>query len=427
MVKRKRYQTKNGAYTSGKEIDVKGIVLHSYGTPQPDPNVLAERWDSQNANACVHAHIGKDETIVTLPCEENTGKAARGWHAGSGSKGSANNTHLSAEMTEPATIKYVGGSSWIELGDGSNTKAHVLTTYKNAVEVYAGWCRRHGLDPLADGVILSHREAHARGIASNHGDVEHIWTRFGLSMDQFRRDVKAAMQGDVVDFGGDVTVTDTSGQQVNPLDGTVTVIYTGEDGLNLRKAPAYTAAVAAVAKAGDKYAVTGISADEKWYRLDSGLYVSAVPAYVSFKATEAQKESTVGSGYYRVRTSWDKSDSQIGAFKARENAVELCCQNSGYRVYDPDGKEIYPCTGAPALPVLAYVKIDDLRIRKGPGTTYDYWKKNGKTEYTEKGTFTIIKREDGPGAKEWGLLKSGEEKENRWISLDDEYVDIVNK
>ena len=424
MNKRTRYQTKNRAYTSGKEIDVKGIVLHSYGCPQPDPDVLVKKWDNASASACVHAHIGKDEVVVTLPCEEKSGEAARGWHAGSGSKGSANNSHLSAEMTEPATIKYVGGSNWIELGDGSNTKAHVLATYKNAVDLYAAWCCRHGLDPLADGVILSHREAHARGIASNHGDVEHIWLRFGLSMDQFRRDVKAAMQGGSVDFGGDVAVTDTFGQQVNPLDGTVTVIYTGEDGLNLRKAPAYTAAVAAVAKAGDKYAVTGISADENWYRLDSGLYVSAVPSYVSFKATEAQKESTAGTGYYRVRTAWDKPASQIGAFKAQENAIELCRQNSGYRVYDPDGKEIYPCTDTPALPVLVSVRIDDLRIRKGPGTTYDYHKKAGKPIYTGKGQFTIVRVSDGPGAKQWGLLKAYQENEDGWISLDDDYVSI---
>ncbi len=386
MNKRVKYQTKNRAYTSGRKIAVKGAVLHSYGCPQPDPNVLVKKWDDASVSACVHAHIGKDETIVTLPCEENTGKAARGWHAGSGSKGSANNTHLSAEMTEPATIKYVGGSNWIELGDGSNTKAHVLATYKNAVE--------------------------------------HLWSKFGLTMAQFRRDVKAAMQGGGVDFGEDVTVTDTSGQQVNPLDGTVTVIYNGEDGLNLRKAPAYTAAVAEVAKAGDKHTVTGISTDEKWYRLGSGLYVSAVPAYVSFKATEAQKESTSGTGYYRVRASWDKPDSQIGAFKARENAVELCRQNSGYRVYDPDGEEIYPCTGAPALPMLVSVRIDDLRIRKGPGTTYDYHKKTGKPVYTGKGQFTIVKLSDGPGAKQWGLLKSYQDKEDGWISLDEQYVDL---
>lgn len=49
------------------------------------------------------------------------------------------------------------------------------------------------------------------------------------------------------------------------------------------------------------------------------------------------------------------------------------------------------------------VSIDDLRIRKGPGTDYDW---TGK--YTGKGVFTIIEEHDG-----WGRLKSGE----GWISL----------
>lgn len=424
MDRRNRYQTQNGAYTSGRKIDVKGVILHSYGTPQPDPNVLAERWDNPNANACVHAHIGKDEIIITLPCEEEKGKAARAWHVGSGKSGSGNNTHLSAEMTEPSTIKYVGGANWIELGDGSNTKAHVLTTYKNAVEQFAQWCNFHNRDPLIPGVILSHKEAYERGIASNHGDVEHIWNRFGLTMEQFRVDVAKAMNGKGVDFGGDVEVTDTSGQKVNPLSGTVTIIYKGTDGMNIRKAPDYNAEIMEVADYGKAFMVVGISADEKWYKLESGGFISAVTSYVSFKATEEQKESTAGTGYYRVRKEWKDAASQIGAFKAKEGAIDLCKQNSGYRVYDPDGKEIYPCINEQKLPMSVKVKTASLRIRKGPGTTYDYWKKNGKAEYTGTGTFTIIKTADGPGAKEWGLLKSGAEKEDRWISLDDEYVDI---
>lgn len=422
----KRYQTKNGAYTSRRKIAVKGLMLHSYGFPQPDPNVLAERWDNPSANACVHSHIGKDEIILTLPCGEEKGRAARGWHAGTGISGrSANDTHLSAEMTEPATIKYVGGSKWIELGDGSNTKAHMLATYKNAVAQFAEWCDFYGLDPLADDVIISHSEGYKRGIASNHGDVEHIWKYFGLTMAQFRRDVKAAMQGAGVDFGSDVAVTDTSGQKINPLNGTVTIIYPGADGLNIRKAPDYNADVIQVASKGRIFAVTGISADEKWYRLQDGGFVSAVPAYVKFVATSEQKESTAGTGYYRVRESWSNPDTQIGAFKAQENAVELCKQNSGYRVYDPDGKEIYPCTNGQEAPIRVQVKISNLRIRKGPGTTFDYHKKAGKAICTGNGTFTIIKTADGPGAGLWGLLKSYEAEGSGWIPLDKEYVEVL--
>lgn len=59
------------------------------------------------------------------------------------------------------------------------------------------------------------------------------------------------------------------------------------------------------------------------------------------------------------------------------------------------------------------VSIDDLNIRKGPGTNHD---KVGV--YTGKGVFTIIEVADGPGAIKWGLLKSYADKRNGWISLD---------
>ena len=56
-------------------------------------------------------------------------------------------------------------------------------------------CRRFRLDPLADGVVLCHSEGYARGIASNHADVLHWWRKFGVSMDNFRRDVAEKMKG----------------------------------------------------------------------------------------------------------------------------------------------------------------------------------------------------------------------------------------
>ena len=56
------------------------------------------------------------------------------------------------------------------------------------------------------------------------------------------------------------------------------------------------------------------------------------------------------------------------------------------------------------------VSIDDLNIRKGPGTNYA---RTGK--YTGKGVFTIIETKSGKGSDTgWGKLKSGV----GWISLD---------
>ncbi len=414
--------TQNPCYKAGVSITPKGGMLHSVGCPQPDPLVFVKNWQSGGVSVCVHAVVGKDTVVYQLlPWN------MKGWHCGSGSKGSGNNTLISIEMTEPASIKYTGGASWIETGNGSNTKSHVLATYANAVQFFAYICKKFGFNPEDSNVLMSHHEGNAKGIASNHGDVEHIWNKFGLSMNQFRKDVKKAMDG-----GGITTVPsipvdnmsdNTGGQKVNALNGTVTVIYNGADGLNIRKAPSITADVDQVVYKGT-FIVVGISADEKWYKLESGLFITTIPDYVSFKATEEQKASTAGTGYFRVREAWNKPETQIGAFKSQENAVELCRQNSGYRVYAPTGEEIYPCTDGQEAPIKAQVAVDNLRIRKGPGTTYDYHKKAGKAVYTGKGVFTIVKTADGPGAKLWGLLKAYAGKEDGWISLDEECVEI---
>ncbi len=47
--------------------------------------------------------------------------------------------------------------------------------------------------------IIGHNEAAARGIASNHGDPEHWWRKFGLSMAQFRKDVKKKVEDNMAD------------------------------------------------------------------------------------------------------------------------------------------------------------------------------------------------------------------------------------
>ena len=115
----------------------------------------------------------------------------RGWHGG----GACNNTHIGVEMCEPACIKYTGGSTFT-CSNMEEAKAVAKRTYEAAVELFAMLCKEFDLDPLADGVIISHVEGHKRGIASNHGDPEHLWRQLdmGYTMDGFRKDVKAAMK-----------------------------------------------------------------------------------------------------------------------------------------------------------------------------------------------------------------------------------------
>lgn len=180
--------TKNPCYIAGRKITVKGLMLHSVGCPQPSAMVFVNNWNppANGREVCVHGFIDANtgEVYQTLPWDH------RGWHGG----GSSNNTHIGVEMCEPACIKYTGGSTFT-CSDTATAKAAVKRTYEAAVELFAFLCKQYKLDPLADGVIISHKEGHKRGVASNHGDPEHLWTQLktGYTMDGFRKDVKAAM------------------------------------------------------------------------------------------------------------------------------------------------------------------------------------------------------------------------------------------
>lgn len=180
------FATKNKCYQVGAPLTPQGIMLHSIGVPQPNAAVMARSYNQYQPggqSVCVHGFIQRDGTYYqTLPYN------LRAWHCG----GSANGTHIGIEMTEPASIVYTGGASWRDL-DPAATEAHVRGTYAAAVELFAQLCEQYALDPLEDGVIISHAEGAARGIASAHADPTHLWRAFGLTMDGFRRDVAAAM------------------------------------------------------------------------------------------------------------------------------------------------------------------------------------------------------------------------------------------
>lgn len=179
--------TANKCYQAAIPLHPQGIMLHSIGCPQPNAAVMAQRYNAyqpDGQSVCVHGFVQRDGTYYhTLPY------TMRAWHCG----GAANNTHIGIEMTEPASIVYTGyGSIWRDL-DPAATEAHVRGTYAAAVELFAQLCTQYALDPLEDGVIISHAEGAARGIASAHADPTHLWLAFGLTMDGFRADVAAAM------------------------------------------------------------------------------------------------------------------------------------------------------------------------------------------------------------------------------------------
>ncbi len=176
------YLTQNPCYKAGRTIAVKGLMLHSAGCAQPSASVFVKAWNKPTYSAaCVHAFIDANtgDVYQTLPWN------MRGWHGG----GSCNNTHIGVEMCEPGTIVYPKSGVNFTDKDPAKSKAAVTRTYESAVELFAALCRRFSLDPLQDGVIISHKEGGRRGIATAHVDPEHLWGRYGLTMDGFRRDI----------------------------------------------------------------------------------------------------------------------------------------------------------------------------------------------------------------------------------------------
>ena len=189
---------RNSCFASGTVIEPIGIMVHSTGANNPNLsryvpgneeigfNRTGNHWDQSNAewkekfgeplNKCVHAFIGKlaDGSVgmvQTLPWN------CRGWHAGM----SAGNTrYIGFEICE----------------DGLVDPDYFKATRDAAVELVAELCRMFKLDPLKDGVVICHAEGFRRGVASNHGDIIHWWSKFNYTMDDFRRDVAERMEDD---------------------------------------------------------------------------------------------------------------------------------------------------------------------------------------------------------------------------------------
>jgi len=183
----KSYLTKNPCYNAGRYINVEGFVLHSVGCPQSKASVFSTSWNSPSINVAVHGFIEPGNVYVTLPYRDTKGKAMRCW--GCGSPG--NDMFVQFEMTEPDTINYTSGSNFTINGNIEDAKKLVIANYLTAVELFADACIFHGKHPANKNVILSHKEAHERGLGTNHGDPEHLWQGLGLpyTMDTFRQAV----------------------------------------------------------------------------------------------------------------------------------------------------------------------------------------------------------------------------------------------
>ena len=436
--------TKNPCYTAGRKIEVKGLMLHSVGCSQPSALAFIKNWNSTSFDrACVHGFIdGNDGTVYqTLPWNH------RGWHSGSSINGSANNTHIGVEMCEPSCITYVGGVTF-KCSDIVTAKTVVERTYKAAVELFAMLCKQYGLNPLADGVIISHKEGHSRGIASNHGDPEHLWSQLGMgyTMDTFRKAVKSAM-----------------GDSENKKEGTQASVFAGlseKDAVSVigklcredMKKSGILASISAaqyILESGYGKSELGQNANNMFgmkKSLSGNTWTGSTWDGTSVYTKKTQEQNADGS-YETITADFrkyscvedsvaDHSAYLLGAKNGRSlrykgikgmkdyRAVAQLIKDGGYATslsyvdnlcniiekwnltqYDTDSSTIPDdtpsnpdtVTSFPATPFSVKVIIDDLNCRSEPSM-------NGKVNgQTGKGTFTIMEVRNGG----WGRLKSG--------------------
>ena len=360
----------------------------------------------------------------------------RGWHCGGG----ANNTHIGVEMTEPATIRYTGGSKWTETGDGENTKNHVLATYKYAVELFAYLCSQYNLDPLADGVVISHSEGCRRGIASNHGDVEHLWSKFGLTMAQFRKDIKTVMEGGTAAdsltaiMGKPAVTADQMKSYLkkkNPsvpqsvLDMIPLYISEGEaEGVrgditfaqSCLETGNFTFSGSAVTLSQNNFCGLGVTQRGKTglsfetAQLGIRAQIQHLKAYAS---TDKLRNERIDPRFRYVTrgcapyAEWlgQKENPQGKGWAAGEKYGEKIL--SILKAVISEGKVQFMESLILSAPYTVRISIPDLNIRRGPGTDFS---KTGK--FTGVGIFTIVEEKDG-----WGLLKAYAEKRDGWIAL----------
>ena len=204
------YARSNGAFKAARPMPTgspAGIIIHSTGANNPNlkryvnaPEICGENpyrnyFDRPDSNVCPHAVIGKDKNGEVKAAKLLPWNVCC-WGCGSGSKGSYNYA--------PAYIQ-------IEIAeDALNDRAY----FEEAFGLAADLCQRlmKNYPTIKPGNIISHKEACARGYASNHGDPEHWLARFGKNMDWFRSQVAPEKQ---VRITAEITVGQSKADEVS--------------------------------------------------------------------------------------------------------------------------------------------------------------------------------------------------------------------
>ena len=192
--------TQNRCMTSKKQsINPIGIIVHSSGANNPNlsryvnpskndkdydyirsvigVNKYGNHHNTSSSSKSMHYYIGKTssgivDVVKTLPHNVAC------WGCGKGSKGSYNyppNGHIQMEVCE----------------DNLSSFDYFAMCYAKIVELCANICIDENLPTSS---IISHKEAHKKGYASNHRDIDHWFEKFGKNMNILRKDVNTYIE-----------------------------------------------------------------------------------------------------------------------------------------------------------------------------------------------------------------------------------------
>lgn len=256
----RRYFYNSKCYKESPTQTQKGIQVHNTSSNptlkrwvQPDDgrighNQYGNSHNDPKGTVCASAYIGKqsDGTVAVyqvLPWDK------RCWLSGSGSKGNANH--------------FMSG---FEIACDSNTYDPLYfadAVMDKAVLLCAYLCDLYGIQPAikenpAGFGVMSHRELHDAGYASNHGDIDDWLRRFGYNMGDFRRAVISAMEE-----GVEVTYVDCDEEGPTLFEATITCT---NKWLNLRSEPKTMATVIAQMPKGALVSVLE-EYDDKWWKV----------------------------------------------------------------------------------------------------------------------------------------------------------------
>lgn len=184
--------TGNSRYRANQRLTPRGVVLHSIGTPQPDARVLRDYWQRNGSQYVVHYMVSDSQILHCMPDNYKC------WHVGS----PGNAKYIGIEMGEPSQIHYTSGARFT-ISDLAAAQRYTEAAYKNAVQLIAYLCKKHGWEP--QNAVWTHYEITRQRMSNtDHVDPQHLWDGLGMGYDlaKLRRDVKAAMGGSSAPVSG---------------------------------------------------------------------------------------------------------------------------------------------------------------------------------------------------------------------------------